>query len=92
MNKMTKSANIGAADAQRFMSETYPKLWHLAFNEGYKARDNGHPKICNLQDVQFGHFGQVLKPYVSAWHQGYETRDNRDNNVNIALINNSTIL
>lgn len=57
---------------EHFEREIYPKLWHLAYDAGVEARENGLPRICNLEGSPHCHNGKALKPYKSAWEQGWD--------------------
>ena len=56
----------------KFETETYPRLWRLAYDAGEVARKIGLPRKCNLATSEHCHYGNVLKVYQSAWHQGYD--------------------
>ncbi len=57
---------------EKFESEVYPKLWHLAYDAGIEARTAGLPRQCVLNSEQHCHNGKVLKVYKSAWEQGWD--------------------
>jgi hypothetical protein len=59
-------------EIERFMTETYPRLWHLAYDAGVEARKNGLPRNCNLKGNDHCHNDSVLKVYKSAWEQGWD--------------------
>jgi len=56
----------------KFETETYPRLWQLAYDAGTKARDEGLPRECNLKNHPHVHKGKALKVYKSAWEQGWD--------------------
>jgi hypothetical protein len=53
-------------------TEVYHRVWHLAYQAGRAARDQDLPRICNLEGRPFCHNDNILKPYKSAWEQGYD--------------------
>lgn len=54
-------------------TETYPRLWRLAYDAGTEAKMQGHPRDCNLKDLPWTTpSGQILKVYKSAWEQGWD--------------------
>lgn len=56
----------------KFMTETYPRVWRLAYDAGASARKQGLPNACDLRDPLFlTPSGAVLKVYKSAWEQGW---------------------
>jgi hypothetical protein len=52
-------------------NEVYPKMWAEAYAAGSSAREQGLPRQCNLED-KFLWKGEALKPWLSAWNQGYD--------------------
>jgi hypothetical protein len=57
----------------KFETETYPRIWHLAYNLGAKAKKQALPRICNLKEEPFiTPSGDILKVYRSAWEQGWD--------------------
>lgn len=63
----------GAAAFEKWLSEEYPKIWHEAYAYGELAREEGLPRECNLLNhSKFGHGDNILKPWKSAWEQGYD--------------------
>lgn len=57
----------------KFETETYPRIWHAAYDAGVEARKQGLPRTCNLQESPFClPSGNVLKVYRSAWEQGWD--------------------
>ena len=67
----------GAASFEQWLDEVYPKIWHEAYAYGEAAKEEGLPRECNLNYDKFGyatHDGgnQFLKPWKSAWEQGYD--------------------
>ena len=56
----------------KFFDETYPKLWHEAYDLGNEAKNQGLPRHCNLPDGKFCHNGSPLTVYKEAWEQGYD--------------------
>ena len=59
-------------DVTKFFEEEYPRIWKIAYEAGKEARKNGLPRICNLTGSIHCHNGNVLKPYKSAWEQGWD--------------------
>jgi hypothetical protein len=57
---------------EKWEREVYPRLWHLAYDVGVKARADGLPRVCNLEGSPHCHNGNVLKVYKSAWEQGWD--------------------
>jgi hypothetical protein len=58
---------------EKFFNETYPKLWHEAYDLGENARKTGLPRQCNLNDPEFmTPGGHILKDYKNAWEQGWD--------------------
>lgn len=57
----------------KFERETYPRIWRSAYAAGVEARTQGLPRLCNMKDSTFcTPSGEVLKPYKSAWEQGWD--------------------
>ncbi len=56
----------------KWESETYPKIWHEAYEYGEKAKAEGLPRECNLSDTKFVSGKTILKVWKSAWEQGYD--------------------
>lgn len=52
-------------------TEVYPKMWHLAYDAGEKARKEGKPRVCDLGE-EFRHNGVVLKLWRCVWEQGWD--------------------
>lgn len=58
---------------EEFERDIYPRIWHLAYDAGVEAREQGLPRICNLNDKHFiTPGGNILKVYRSAWEQGWD--------------------
>jgi hypothetical protein len=55
----------------KWETETYPRIWREAYALGSAAQEQGLPRVCNLTDRKFGP-GYALKPYKSAWEQGWD--------------------
>lgn len=59
-----------------FENVTYPRLWHIAFDAGRKASEDGLPRECNMtRAIYLEHVlenGNILKVYKSAWEQGWD--------------------
>ena len=53
-------------------NEVYPKMHAEAYAVGSEARKQDLPRQCNLEDPKFLHKGKPLKPWLSAWNQGYD--------------------
>jgi hypothetical protein len=57
----------------KFETETYPRIWHSAYDAGVEARKQGLPRTCTLQGSLFcTPSGDILKVYLSAWNQGWD--------------------
>lgn len=58
---------------EKFETETYPRIWHLAYDAGVEAKNEGLPRICNLKESPFvTPSGNILIVYKSAWEQGWD--------------------
>lgn len=57
---------------EKWERETYPRLWRSAYQLGEEARKNNLPRTCNLDGAEHCHNGVPLKPYRSAWEQGWD--------------------
>lgn len=61
---------------EEFETEVYPRIWREAHAAGVVAREQGLPRVCNLQGSPFcTPSGKVLKVYLSAWEQGWDNYD-----------------
>jgi hypothetical protein len=62
----------------KFETEIYPRIWNLAYNAGFEARDKGLPRICNLNSSPFvTPSGNILRVYKSAWEGGWDSWDHQ---------------
>lgn len=52
----------------------YPQMREEAREEGWRAKEAGLPRECNLVDSKFVHKGKALSVYAEAWYQGYDDR------------------
>jgi len=59
-------------EVDTFFTETYPYIWHLAYDAGENARNKGLPRVCNLKCWPYCYNENILKVYKSAWEQGWD--------------------
>ena len=63
-------------DFIKWETEEYPRIWNLAFEAGTIARKLGKSRVCDLSGSPFiTPSGSILKPYRSAWEQGWDLED-----------------
>lgn len=71
----------------KFETETYPQIWHSAYEMGVNARKQGMPRVCTLQGSPFcTPSGNVLKVYLSAWEQGWDEYEMPEEFVNVESV------
>jgi|688.fasta_scaffold1603182_2 hypothetical protein len=58
----------------KWESEVYPKIRAECRRLGQIARENGLPRVCNMEDYKTPS-GEYLRVYLEAWLQGYDGID-----------------